>query len=446
MRPSCRGASSIMKHFLLILLAINIQIALIACNGAKATPVGVTDNRQGFVVLNNSEALSKQFTTKNTRYIISEDINLKGSRLAIPEGSVLYFEGGSLSNGCIAYNNTYLEGNIQIHCECEGRLANDVVTPSMYGAFCNGTNDDSDAIQKAVSSGKNVFFKRATYLIEKPIILDGQNIVVDFNLATVVKKNDRTYTYKFKGKTNVTKSVLIIQPHESNTSGHIVLKNLQLQGNYINNGIEALRCRNVIIENVRISKTNIGFLYSGFTNSFRDITIWDSKEGFDVNNSTTTLFERCFTTKCGWAIKNSNATLICCSSDDFDPCYRFESSVIAMTGCTFESKGIGMEVYDSSVDMNGEFELHIYDSSKDVSFIKAHDNSNVNCGISTFRLNNYLKKKIPSSSQFEASGNSSIAIDGKVRFEGDKILINAEKDGKILYKGKSLSTGIHALQ
>lgn len=445
MHPSCRGASSIMKHFLLIILAINIQIALIACNGAKATPVGLTDNRQGFVVLNNSEALSKQLSARNTKYIIQEDLNLKGGRLSIPEGCVLYFEGGSLYNGVIVYNNTYLDGNIQIHCNCEGNLANDVVSPSMYGAYGNGINDDSDAIQKAINSGKNVFFKRATYVVEKPIVLVGQNIVVDFNLATITKKNGRTYTYKFKGKTNITKSVLIIQPHESNTSGHIVLKNLQLQGNYINNGIEALWCRNVIMENVRISKTNTGLLYSGFTNSFRDITIWDSKVGFDVDNSTATLFERCFSTKCGWSIKKSNATLICCSSDDFDPCYRFESSVVAMTGCTFESKGVGMDTYDSSVDMNGEFELHVYDSTKEVSFIKAHDNSNVICGNSTFRLNNYLKKKIPSSSQFEASGCSSIAIDGKVRFEGNKIHINAGKDGKILYKGKDLATGIHTL-
>lgn len=43
------------------------------------------------------------------------------------------------------------------------------VTPQMYGAAGNGTIDDSDAIQEALNSGKNVYIPEGTYLINKTI-------------------------------------------------------------------------------------------------------------------------------------------------------------------------------------------------------------------------------------------------------------------------------------
>lgn len=47
----------------------------------------------------------------------------------------------------------------------------DYVTPQMYGAKADGWTDDSEAIQKAIDSGKSVFFPHGDYSISKPIII-----------------------------------------------------------------------------------------------------------------------------------------------------------------------------------------------------------------------------------------------------------------------------------
>lgn len=45
------------------------------------------------------------------------------------------------------------------------------VTPQDYGAKGNGWTDDTDAVQKAIDSGKSVFFPYGEYLITEPLII-----------------------------------------------------------------------------------------------------------------------------------------------------------------------------------------------------------------------------------------------------------------------------------
>lgn len=47
----------------------------------------------------------------------------------------------------------------------------DYITPQMYGAKANGWTDDTEAIQKAIDSGKPVFMPHGRYLISKPLII-----------------------------------------------------------------------------------------------------------------------------------------------------------------------------------------------------------------------------------------------------------------------------------
>ena len=58
------------------------------------------------VVVRQDMDLVAVFSGRNTKYIIKEDINLKGKRVAVGEGSVLVFKGGSLSNGTVYGINT----------------------------------------------------------------------------------------------------------------------------------------------------------------------------------------------------------------------------------------------------------------------------------------------------------------------------------------------------
>lgn len=62
------------------------------------------------VVLTKDKALSRQITQANTIYEVCFDIDLKGETLNIPEGCILDFKNGTVSNGRIKGNNTLIKG------------------------------------------------------------------------------------------------------------------------------------------------------------------------------------------------------------------------------------------------------------------------------------------------------------------------------------------------
>ena len=395
------------------------------------------------VVIRNNESVQSQLKSPNTVYIVRDAIDLKKSTMTIPQNSILKFEGGSLTNGTIKYNNTFIDGRYMINCQCSGSLSNDVVTPHMYGARGDGLTDDIDAIQQAISSGKQILFKRATYLVGKPIVFDRRDIIVDFNNSTIKKTNSRGIEFKYDDMDyrNIP-AVVIIKPIKSpNTNGFMTIKNLYVDGGSNNIGIHAIWCRNVIFENIRIHNSVKGILYKGFVNTFKDVTIWKCQEGIVTLGGNATLFERCFTSNCGWSIdKAAGFSLISCSSDDNNPCYRITNSTVSMVGCTFESKGEGVIVENSVLELSGDFQTHIYDSTKGITYIKASGSSTVDARGCLFHLDNYLKKKIPESYLFEVNDNSMIEIQGKVR-HGDVLKIKKSPHGIMKYNGKSLKDG-----
>lgn len=57
-------------------------------------------------------------------------------------------------------------------------LIGSYVTPQMFGAFGNGTNDDSGAINTALSIGKTVYIPAGDYLINTPISIENQRIEI----------------------------------------------------------------------------------------------------------------------------------------------------------------------------------------------------------------------------------------------------------------------------
>ena len=76
------------------------------------------------VVVSQSDDYVKVFSAQNTNYIIKEEINLGGKTVVVGAGSVLVFEGGSLSNGTIVGNNTKVKSrNYKIfkHGSCKYR-------------------------------------------------------------------------------------------------------------------------------------------------------------------------------------------------------------------------------------------------------------------------------------------------------------------------------------
>ena len=122
----------------------------------------------GYAVLQSDSSLSSQITKINTLYEIKDDFNLQGQTLTIPDGCVLSFRGGRISNGVIFGNNTIIKSkdasSILLNVKLGGTWHVDVGYPEWFGAVGNNITDDRDAVQKAFDVCNTVVLSR-DYLI-----------------------------------------------------------------------------------------------------------------------------------------------------------------------------------------------------------------------------------------------------------------------------------------
>ena len=85
-----------------IVLAIIILLSTVL-------PVAPHSYYSSKIEVSQEQDINKVFSQKHKKYIIRENINLRGKRIIIGEGSILIFKGGSLSNGTIVGNNTLVK-------------------------------------------------------------------------------------------------------------------------------------------------------------------------------------------------------------------------------------------------------------------------------------------------------------------------------------------------
>ena len=71
--------------------------------------------------------------------------------------------------------------------EHEDEIVNGYVTPEMYGAKGDGTTDDTEAIQSALASGRDVYFGKKTYCVSETLVLSGS---INMGSDTTIKAID----------------------------------------------------------------------------------------------------------------------------------------------------------------------------------------------------------------------------------------------------------------
>lgn len=66
-------------------------------------------------VLKGNHSFASQVTEANMKYVIKYNFDLNGQNIEIPEGCILEFDGGSISNGTLTGNNTILIYNQELN-------------------------------------------------------------------------------------------------------------------------------------------------------------------------------------------------------------------------------------------------------------------------------------------------------------------------------------------
>lgn len=153
--------------------------------------------------IDNNKPFALQVTNKNTVYVICDVFNLEGATVSIPEGCVLSFSGGLLTNGIIVGNHTgILSPDLQIFSNdrsrfsVQGTWVVDAWKTNWFGAIDDGKaivdkttyemsfsgTDNFQSIQSALDAAyitncKRVVIKRGCYRISSGLNLGWGNEV-----------------------------------------------------------------------------------------------------------------------------------------------------------------------------------------------------------------------------------------------------------------------------
>lgn len=127
-------------------------------------------NGMGYVILRKNKSFAEQVTLQNTIYEIRYDFDLNGKEINIPENCVLKFEGGSLSNGNLTFNKTYLDGNVKIdNILPSGSLANYEVHASWFGV--SSEKEDNHAVLQSLVNMVDCLIIEDIYKISKSLTI-----------------------------------------------------------------------------------------------------------------------------------------------------------------------------------------------------------------------------------------------------------------------------------
>lgn len=137
----------------------------------------------------------------NTIYEIRYDFDLNGGEITIPEGCVLQFEGGSLSNGVINFNNTLINvdyNNIFNNISCKGKIINNKIIVEWWGDITI-TTQINNIIN--ITNGATILLTKPKYnLLVPEYILLKDNIVIDSSCHSIIDTGEELYFSIFETK------------------------------------------------------------------------------------------------------------------------------------------------------------------------------------------------------------------------------------------------------
>lgn len=329
----------------------------------------------GYVILRPDKTFAEQVVQANTIYDVRYNFDLEGTAVTIPDNCVLQFNGGSINNGTLIFNGTYLDGyvNIAENVSISGWLSNDEVKLSWFNLYVNDATKGTQNynifrkvykvfLSKKINENRNryygsIIFPCGTYYIKGNGLLSLTNVEIHAITKTGVDPVKRDYTIKSEGRL----STRLLLQNDTDTDvwfydNNMDNSNISCMGSFDVNGIVFASDR--YEDDVEVENYCNGFRLYGtgkesfihFTDcEFRNLGIAIFCDG--IANSDHTRIKNCSFTirKCVWKFNNPESvdnTLIGCSL------YTYKDIIQVVKGgdLTIMSCFMGM---DSAKNQNG---------------------------------------------------------------------------------------------
>lgn len=306
-------------------------------------------------VIEKNILTQEMLNQNNTRYVILYDYDLNDAKITIPKDCILDFQGGSLNNGKIIFNNTLLLNpriNI-LNTTFTGNIQNESIEVGWFGIYPNG-NDITEKLNKLLecclsytdeSNNTNntkfyqhntkIKFSSGVYKISNTIYIPNNNAVDQVqnrclsihgngvDKTVFLCKNDivafkipETFTSMFSFK-------------DFSMYAENVKDKLPIEGSI---GIEASSScyAGVIIENLFVRGFDIGIDAYLCASAIRQVTARGCNKGIHFKGTSTTI-QNCYTIVCniGYDIEGfTYSTLLNCAGDGNETTYYLHENIV----------------------------------------------------------------------------------------------------------------------
>lgn len=115
---------------------------------------------------------------QDKRYIIVGDIDLEGETLTLGYNSTLDFQGGSIYNGTIVFQNTSIKGDAKLFVSASGTIANTSISLNWFG-LSPDADDNSvlfSRIQNLNCSYRELTLEHGNYNFSQTIVFEQSNV------------------------------------------------------------------------------------------------------------------------------------------------------------------------------------------------------------------------------------------------------------------------------
>lgn len=161
----------------------------------------------GYKILRRNKPFKQQVDaslegTPNTVYEIRYNFDLEEEEVTIPEGCILKFVGGKISNGILVGNSTSISAPLtqifDIDVTFSGKWSLDCVYGEWFGAIADGATDCTEALQKCLTSFKLLMLGKGTYKTTRTLYITSRTTIKGVSYTeygSVIKKTlDSSYS------------------------------------------------------------------------------------------------------------------------------------------------------------------------------------------------------------------------------------------------------------